>query len=129
VLMLTYGPLVLVPAIWGWDAPSQGKQSADAAVPPGYIPASLPPGIPAIKLVSPADAGSFVQLPLCPPEQPLPEWSYFDDGPGAPTWVEGASVMVNLKFPGGNVRRCVSRDVLQYIVPVAVRDAGRVSGR
>lgn len=102
-VMLTYGPLVLVPAIWGWDAPSQQKP-ADATVPTGYIPAAVPPGIPAIKLDSPADAEGFVQLPLCPPARPLPEWSYFDEGPGARTWVDGAPVMVNLKFPGGNVR-------------------------
>jgi hypothetical protein len=102
-VVLTYGPLVLVPAIWGWDSPDQHK-TADASVPIGYIPASVPPGVPAIKLDAPADADGFVHLPLCPPAQPLPIWSYFDEGPGARTWVEGAAVMVNLKFPDGNVR-------------------------
>ncbi len=102
-VVLTYGPLVLVPAIWGWDTPSQHKPS-DASVPIGYIPASLPPGIPTIKLDAPADADGYVQLPLCPPAQPLPMWSYLDEGPGSRTWVEGSAVMVNLKFPGGAIR-------------------------
>jgi hypothetical protein len=58
----------------------------------------MPADVPTIKLDSKPDADGFVQLPLCPPERPLPEWSYFDEGPGAPTWVQGAPVEVKLKF-------------------------------
>jgi hypothetical protein len=99
-VILTYGPLVLVPGT-GLPGPFSQTGAAPDGAPPGYIPQSLPPGVPAIKLAGSADADGFVQLPLCPPERPLPVWSYFDEGPGAPTWVEGSAVEVLLKFPGG----------------------------
>jgi hypothetical protein len=99
-VILTYGPLVLVPGS-GLPGPVSQTVGKAAGAPPGYIPQSLPPGVPAIKLNGPPDADGFVQLPLCPPARPLPVWSYFDEGPGAPTWVEGSAVEVGLKFPGG----------------------------
>lgn len=95
-VILTYGPLVLVPATWPWGAAAQ-QGLGETAV-------SLPAGVPAIKLNKAADADGFVELPSCPGERPLPEWSYFDEGPGVPTWVEGAAVEVNLKFSEGDVR-------------------------
>jgi hypothetical protein len=98
-VILTYGPLVLAPCAWVNTA-LQAK--GDNTVPPGYIPKAVPAGIPVIKTLKKADADGFVQLPLCPPERPLPDWTYFEEGPGAPTWVEGASVEVQLKFPAGN---------------------------
>jgi hypothetical protein len=63
----------------------------------------MPADIPKIKLDVPADANGFVKLPLCPPERPLPPWNYWHEGPGSPTWVEGAGVEVGLKFPDGKV--------------------------
>ncbi|MBN2295309.1 MAG: glycoside hydrolase family 127 protein [Pirellulales bacterium] len=97
-VVLTYGPLVLIP---GTGLPAATAKNDPSGAPPGYIPQALPTGTPTIKLSSPADAEGYVKLPLCPSERPLPVWSYFDEGPGAPTWVEGSAVEVQLKFPGG----------------------------
>jgi hypothetical protein len=96
-VILTYGPLVLVPAT-RLSRPASLPHLSGSGVPVGYIPERMPADVPTIKLDGRPDADGFVQLPLCPPECPLPEWSYFDEGPGAPTWVEGAPVEVKLKF-------------------------------
>ena len=103
-VILTYGPLVLVPGAGVSGVPSAELTDANG-VPAGYIPQLLPPGVPNIKLDAPADADGFVRLPRCPGECPLPEWSYFDEGPGSPTWVEGAPVEVQLKCSDGRSRR------------------------
>jgi hypothetical protein len=98
-VMLTYGPLVLTASTYFWDQPG-AKDPAAAAVPPGYIPESVPPGTPALKVGSLADADGFLQLRGAP----LPTWSYFDEGPGARCWVEGSAVNVPVKFANGEVR-------------------------
>jgi hypothetical protein len=100
-VILMYGPLVLVPATGLSQPATLPNQTGEAGVPAGYIPRMLHPGVPTIKLKDKPDADGFVKLPLCPPERPLPEWSYFDEGPGAPTWVEGSAVEVQLAFPDG----------------------------
>ncbi len=100
-VILTYGPLVLVPPK-GVGVGSKSSPAADG-IPDGYVPQSIPEGIPIIKLDTPADEDGFIKLPLCPPERPLPTWSYFDEGPGARTWVEGAAAEVRLKYPDGSV--------------------------
>ncbi|MDX9880843.1 MAG: glycoside hydrolase family 127 protein [Prolixibacteraceae bacterium] len=100
-VILMYGPLVLVPPK-GVGVGSKSSPSSDG-IPDGYVPQSIPEGIPIIKLDNPADADGFIQLPLCPPERPLPTWSYFDEGPGARTWVEGAATEVRLKYPDESV--------------------------
>lgn len=94
-VILTYGPLILVPAT---GLPQNA--TATGGAPPGYVPQSLPSHAPTIKLDKPADADGNVRLPLCPSERPLPDWSYFDEGPGAPTWVNGSSVEARLRFAG-----------------------------
>ena len=101
-IILTFGPLILVPpkGVGVGNKPS-GKSSD--GIPEGYVPQSLPEGIPSIKLDAPADANGFLTLPLCPPDRPLPTWSYFDEGPGSRTWVEGAAVELRLKYPDGAV--------------------------
>ena len=96
-VILTFGPLVLVPATYSWDATARQD---NAAVPPGYIPESVPAGSPVLKIGGKVDADGFVHLP----SGPLPEWSYFDEGPGARTWVEGSAVTVPLRFPSGQLR-------------------------
>ena len=100
-VILTYGPLVLVPPK-GVGVGSKSSPSSDG-IPDGYVPQSIPDGIPIIKLDNPPDADGFIKFPLCPPERPLPVWSYFDEGPGSRTWVEGAAVEVKLKYPDGSV--------------------------
>jgi hypothetical protein len=100
-VILTYGPLVLVPPK-GVGVGTKSSPSADG-IPDGYVPQSIPEGIPIIKLDSLPDKDGFVKLPLCPPERPLPTWSYFDEGPGARTWVEGAATEVRLKYADGSV--------------------------
>jgi hypothetical protein len=126
--ILTYGPLVLIPAL-GSSQPASIPNPMAAGVPAGYVPKVLPQGVPTLKLDSAPDAEGFVKLPLWPPDRPVPEWSYFDEGPGAPTWVEGSSVEAQLKFPDGKVDRarltpmCYSTSVLALTdVPVVFRD-------
>ncbi len=98
-VLLTYGPLVLAPSTYGWNS-SRPQTAADAAVPAGYIPQSLPAGTPSIQLPGRPDNDGLLQFP----STPLPDWSYFDQGPGARCWVEGAAVGVPLKFPGGEIK-------------------------
>jgi hypothetical protein len=97
--ILTYGPLVLVPATYGWNL-ARPPAAADRAVPAGYIPEALPVGTPSIQLPGKPDADGFVHFPPVP----LPEWSYFEEGPGSRTGVAGAAAGVPLKFPGGEVK-------------------------
>jgi len=98
-VILTFGPLVLAPATYGWSL-SRPQTAADAAVPAGYIPESLPSGTPSIQLPGKPDGDGFVHFA----PTPLPEWSYFDEGPGSRCWVEGAAVGVPLKFPNGETK-------------------------
>ncbi len=98
-VIVTFGPLVLVPATWPWGATAQ-QGLGEAA----FATAAIPAEVPTIHLNEPADAEGNVTLPRCPPDRPLPEWSYFDEGPGAPTWIEGAAVEVQLKFAANDVR-------------------------
>ncbi|MBN1546231.1 MAG: glycoside hydrolase family 127 protein [Syntrophaceae bacterium] len=101
-VILTFGPLILVPPKGvGVGSKLSGKSSD--GIPDGYVPHSIPEGIPIIQLDKTADADGFVTLPLCPPDRPLPTWSYFDEGPGSRTWVEGAATEVHLKYPDGSV--------------------------
>ena len=125
-VILTYGPLILVPATW--NSTIAGLVPAEG-VPPGYVPRSVPAGIPVIKLDEPAGADGFVQLPTCPPERPLPSFPYYDEGPGSQTWVEGSAVEVQVKFPGGEVRplrftpMCYNTSNLSlFETPVVFRD-------
>ncbi len=101
-VILTYGPLVLVPPK-GVAVGGKLSGTTSDGIPEGYVPQSIPEGIPVIMLETPPDADGFVKLPLCPPEKPLPTWSYFDEGPGSRTWVEGAAVEVRLKYPDGRI--------------------------
>ncbi|MGO8752025.1 MAG: hypothetical protein ACLQNE_39290 [Thermoguttaceae bacterium] len=98
-VLLTFGPLILAPSTYGWNL-SRPQTAADAAVPAGYIPQSLPIGTPFIRLPDKPDTDGFVHFPPIP----LPEWSYFDEGPGARCWVEGAAAAVPLKFPGNEIK-------------------------
>jgi len=95
-VILTYGPLILVP--------TRTVKLGNAPIPDeikGYDPQAMPSDIPKIKLDNQPDADGFIKFPLCPPESPLPPWNYWYEGPGSPTWVEGASVEVGLKFQDG----------------------------
>jgi hypothetical protein len=52
--------------------------------------------MPTLKVGGKTGADGFVEL-----SDSLPEWSCWDEGPGARTWVEGAAANVPLKFPNG----------------------------
>ncbi len=97
-VILTYGPLVLVPT----RTVKVGSTSVPDAI-QGYDPEAMPPDIPRIKPDNLPDANGFIKFPLCPPERPLPPWNYWDEGPGSPTWVERAAVEAGLKFPDGKL--------------------------
>ena len=95
--MLYFGPLVLVPSCCNWS----GSITADerANVPTGYIPDEMPQGLPELQPGA-ADADGLLHLS----DQPLPDWTYFDEGPGARCAVQGSAANVPVKFPGGEVR-------------------------
>ena len=94
--VLTWGPLVLAPLTYYWD---MGAETASSGAPAGYIPPTLPAGMPQL-LPGAADADGFVVLA----HEPLPDWSYFDEGPGARVAVGQTSVHVPVRFPGGEER-------------------------
>jgi hypothetical protein len=87
-VVLTYGPLILVPASYGFG--SEKLTEADRKAPAGYVPDSLPSGVPAILPGCSPDADGFLALE----PGPLPDWSYWDEGPRSRTSVAGASVTV-----------------------------------
>ena len=94
-VVLTYGPLILVPASYGFGA---GKLSeADRKAPAGYVPDALPAGVPVLLPGRTADADGFLALE----PGPLPEWSYWDEGPRARTSVAGAAVTVPARLADG----------------------------
>jgi hypothetical protein len=93
-VMLKYGPLVLAPAIYSWQA--AGRASGEAHAPAGYVPDVVPQGIPALELPA-ADADGMLSLS----DQPQPEWMYFDEGPTSRCGVEGSAANVPVRFPDG----------------------------
>ena len=93
-VLLKYGPLVLAPSAYYWDAQ---REAPESSVPAGYIPPSLPAGVPALAVEGLADAQGFLNLA----NLPLPDWSYYDEGPGARLGVGSAAANVPLRFPGG----------------------------
>ena len=91
--ILKYGPLVLSPSIYYW-----GKHTdlSEGDVPAGYIPQMLPGG--KCGIVCPAqNADGFLDLP----HEPLPDWSYFDEGTISRTAVGNSSVNVQVEFENG----------------------------
>lgn len=124
-VMLTYGPLVLVPATYRWEGLKQASDN-EKHLPEGYMPESLPKGTPILQLDRNADADGFVGLE----PGPLPEWTYVDYGPVSRTWVEGAEATVPVKFPNGNVKplrftpECYNTSCLAWFeTPVVFHDA------
>jgi len=99
-VILTYGPLILVPTRTVRVGSYTSRESAAKEL-EGYDPQSMPAGLPLLKLDNPPGANGFVKFPICPPERPLPPWNYWYEGSGSPVWVEGAGVEVGLKFPDG----------------------------
>ena len=92
--MLKYGPLVLAPAIYSWQA--EQRNVGEAHVPTGYIPDAMPQGLPALEL-PPADADGLLALS----ELPLPHWTYFEEGLTTRCGVAGSPANVLVKFPDG----------------------------
>jgi len=96
-VVLTFGPLVLVPASYGFG--SARLTDADRQAPAGYVPESLPAGTPALKVGAKPDADGFLALE----PGPLPVWSFWDEGPQSRTWIEGAAVTVPVQLSDGKV--------------------------
>lgn len=93
-VMLKYGPLVLVPAIYSWQPES--RTSGEAHAPTGYIPDAMPQGLPEL-LLPLADADGLLTLS----ELPRPDWMYFDEGQTSRFGVAGSPANVSVSFPGG----------------------------
>lgn len=96
--MLFYGPLVMAPAGYNWSGPVV-SESERGNVPTGYIPDDLPKGLPKLRPGEP-DADGLLHLS----DQPLGDWTFFDEGPGAKCWVPGATANVPVKFADGQSR-------------------------
>ncbi|MCY2930653.1 MAG: glycoside hydrolase family 127 protein [Planctomycetota bacterium] len=99
-VLLKYGPLVLAPAIYSWQGEGNGCYTAaagDAHAPTGYIPESMPQGLPILQLPA-CDAEGLLSLS----DLPRPDWMYFDDGPASRCGVAGSAGNVGVKFPDGN---------------------------
>ena len=96
--MLYYGPLVLVPLGYSWSG-GKASDSERANVPSGYIPDDMPQGLPELQV----DTGDIDDL-MSLGDQSLPDWTYFDEGPGSRCAVQGSAVNIPLKFPDGQVR-------------------------
>ena len=96
-VVLTYGPLVLVPASSNFG--SLSLTEADRQAPAGYFAESLPSGIPALKLDRSVDADGFVLLE----PGPVPDWSYWDEGRQSRTWIPGAVATVPVQLSDGKV--------------------------
>ena len=95
---LFYGPLLLVPVGYNWSGPKI-SEAERGNVPTGYIPDDMPRGLPALQPGAP-DADGLLRLS----GEPLPDWTFYDGGPGAKCWVPGAAANVPVKFPNGQVR-------------------------
>ena len=97
-VVLTYGPLVLVPASCGFgsvkltEAERQEGRS-------GYFAESLPAAVPALKLDRNPDGEGFLPLEA----GPVPDWSYWDEGPQSRTWVPGAVATVPVQLSSGEI--------------------------
>lgn len=96
-VMLKYGPLILAPAIYSWQADE--KTYGDSNLSAGYVPDVTLCGLPTLK-VPPADADGLLTLT----EQPFPEWMYFEDGVTSRCGVPGSPANVAVVFPGGKER-------------------------
>jgi hypothetical protein len=92
-VVLRYGPLVLSPSAYYWNTE---HETIDTTVPDGYIPRFLPAGMPEL-LVGDTDSDNFLKLD----SEPLPDWSYYDEGPGARLAVGKAAVNVRTLFESG----------------------------
>ena len=90
--MLKYGPLVLSPAIYSWQA--ETRTAGEAHAPTGYIPDVMPQGLPVLQLPAP-DTDGLLRLSALP----YPDWMYFDEGPTSRCGVAGAPANVSVKFP------------------------------
>ncbi len=82
---------------YNWSGPAVSKDER-GNVPTGYIPDDMPRGLPELQ-VGEADADGFLRLS----DQPLPDWTFFDEGPDAKCAVPGAAAQVPVKFADGQV--------------------------
>jgi hypothetical protein len=96
--MLFFGPLVMAPVGYNWSGPCISEDER-GHVPTGYIPDDMPRGLPELQPKE-ADGDGFLRLT----DQPVPAWTFFDEGPGARCWVPGASANVPVRFPDGQYR-------------------------
>lgn len=94
---LTYGPLILVPASYGFGGARLSEP--DRQAPAGYVPESLPGGAPTLAIRARPDADGFLNLD---PDR-LPEWSYWDEGPQSRTSIPGACATVPVRWADGSV--------------------------
>ena len=94
-VVLTYGPLILVPASYGFGGAR--LSDADRQAPAGYVPEALPGSAPALLIRARPDQDGFLSLD---PDR-LPEWSYWDEGPQSRTSVAGAGATVPVRWADG----------------------------
>ncbi len=92
--VLKYGAAVMVPMNYTWGGQSAAK--VDDGVPKNYIPARLPSKN--FSILTPAeDADGFVEFA----HKPLPEWSYYGEGPIETLSLKKVTANVPVRFEDG----------------------------
>jgi hypothetical protein len=98
-VVLKYGPLVLISSEQRGTTANQAE-AVYANVMIGGATASLPKGTEILQLKDRVDKDGFLHLS----DKPRPTWTYDDEIPGGPCWIEGAPVNAPVKFANGEIK-------------------------
>ena len=91
---MKYGPLVLAPQSYFWNA---SQQNMEGVAPCGWGGPLMPSGIPQMRLSAASDSTGFLDLKRNPERQ----WNHHDAGPTARFHVPNAEVAVPVRFETG----------------------------
>ena len=97
-VVLKYGPLVLTRSSH-YNGPTMDQPEDLANVMIGGGAVSLPKGTEVLLLKDRVGQDGFLHLS----DKPRPTWTYDDEIPGGPCWIEGAPVNVAVKFANGEI--------------------------
>ena len=98
--LLKYGPLVLAPQSYFWNA---SQQNMEGVAPCGWGGPLMPSGIPQILLGCASDSTGFLDLKRNPERQ----WNHHDAGPTAWFDVPNAEVAVPVRFDTGEEMKLI----------------------
>ena len=120
---LKYGPLVLSPSVYYWEDKFEDLLEGIGDL-KGYIPQALP-GKNCKIICGGYDENGFLKFD----SDPLPDWSYFEEGCCSRTSVDNSAVNVTLEFDDGQRRNlrfwplCYSiSNFSYYVAPILFQD-------